>query len=142
MRVAFLTFLVLLGYAAFLFLVFSSVVAIFTKRFSRFWRLCFYLCSIALLALMAVLPLTYTPGVFNDEFANNSIMFWPLSTACSVLALVTFKKPQRYFVLLAVILSIVAFICYAFALPRPRPAPTKAAIRLSPGCLLTFHLSG
>lgn len=132
MRDALLIFLVLLGYAAFLFLLFLSVAAIFTKRFSKFWRLCFYLCSAALVAMMAVLPLTYTPGGINDEFANNSIMFWPLSTACSVLALVAFKRPQRYFLLFAVVLSIVAFICYALTLNSPRPAPTEAASRQVP----------
>ena len=111
-------FLVLLGYAAYLFLVFLSVAAVFTKRFFKFWRLCFYLCSLALLALMAVLPLTYIPRGINDDFANNSILFWPLSTACSVLALVVFKRPERYFVLCAVVLSIVAFFCYALTLPH------------------------
>lgn len=121
MRAALLTLLVLLGYAASLFIVFLSVAAIFTKHFSKFWRLSFYLCSVALVALMAVLPLTYTPGGINDDFASNSIMFWPLSTACSVLALVAFKKPQRYFVLFAVVLSIVAFICYALHCTRPVP---------------------
>src|SRR5215813_779942 len=132
MRAALLTFLVLLGYAAFLFLAFLSVAAIFTKRFFKLWRLCFYLCSLGLVALMAVLPPTYTPGGFNDDFANNSIMFWPLSTGCSVLALVAFRKPQRYFVLFAVVLSIVAFILYAFTLPQSRHAPTKTAVGLTP----------
>lgn len=112
MRLAFLTFLVLLGYAAFLFLVFLSVARVFTKRFSRFWQPCFYLCLLALVALMAVLPLT-NRGRTNDDFVNNAIMFLPLVTACLILPFVAFKKPQRYFALGAVSLSIVAFFCYA-----------------------------
>jgi hypothetical protein len=116
MRVAFLSFLVLLGYAAFLFLAFLSVAAIFTKRFSSFWRPCFYLCSLALVALMAVLPLTYHRGRINDEFGNNSIMFLPLAIACLLLPFVAFKKPHRYFALGTVSLGIVAFVCYAWGL--------------------------
>jgi hypothetical protein len=116
MRLAFLTFLVLLGYAAFLFLAFLLAARIFTKRFSRFWQPCFYLCSLALVALMAVLPLTNRRGRMNDDFANNAIMFLPLATACLVLPFVAFKKPQRYFALGAVSLSIVAFFCYARSL--------------------------
>src|ERR1700722_9722645 len=65
MRVALLMFLVLLGYAAFLFLAFLLVSRIFTKRFSRFWRPCFYLCLLALVALMSVLPLSYHHGRIN-----------------------------------------------------------------------------
>jgi hypothetical protein len=45
----------------------------------------------------------------NDDFANNSIMFLPLATACLVLPFAAFKKPQRYFVLFAVVLSIAGF---------------------------------
>ncbi|HEU0047382.1 MAG TPA: hypothetical protein VFQ43_07235 [Nitrososphaera sp.] len=116
MRLPFLTFLVLLGYAAFLFLAFLFAARIFTKRFSRFWQPCFYLCSLALVALMAVLPLTNRRGRMNDDFANNAIMFLPLATACLVLPFVAFKKPQRYFALGAVSLSIVAFFFYARSL--------------------------
>jgi len=52
----------------------------------------------------------------NDDFANNAIMFLPLATACLVLPFVAFKKPQRYFALGAISLSIVAFFCYARSL--------------------------
>ena len=116
MRVAFLGFLVLLGYPAFLFLAFLSVVRIFTKRFSRLWQPCFYLCLLALVALMSVLPLTYHRGRFNDEFANNSTMLVPLAIVTLVLSFVAFKRPQRYFALSAVSLVIVAFFCYAWSL--------------------------
>ena len=112
MRIAFLGLLVLLGYAAFLFLAFLLVARIFTKRFSKFWQPCFYLCSIALVALMPVLPLT-NRGRMNDDVANNAIMLLPLVIACFVLPFVAFKKPQRYFALVPVSLSIVVFLCYA-----------------------------
>jgi hypothetical protein len=109
MRDAFLMFLILLGYAAFLVVAFMLIASIFTKRFSRFWQPCFYLCSLALVALMAVYPITYIPGGVNDDFANNSLMFLPLVIACLSLPFVAFKKPQRYFALFAVVLSIAAF---------------------------------
>ena len=115
MRVAFLGFLVLLGYAAFLFLAFLTVARIFTRRFSEFWRPCFYLCSIALVALMTVLPVT-NRGRRNDDFANNAIMLLQLVIACLVLPFVAFKKPQRYVALVGVSLSLVVFFCYARSL--------------------------
>lgn len=65
---------------------------------------------------MAVLPLTNRRGRMNDDFANNAIMFLPLGTACLVLPFVAFKKPQRYFALGAVSLSIVVFFCYSRSL--------------------------
>ena len=120
MRVAFLTFLVLVGYAALLFLVFLSVARIFTTRFSRLWQPCFYLCLLALVALMSVLPLTYHRHreAINDDFANNSIMLLPLAIVCLVLPFVAFKRPHRYIALSAVSLVIVAFFCYAWSLSR------------------------
>jgi hypothetical protein len=118
MRVAVLTFLILLGYVAFLFLAFLSASRIFTKRFSRFWQPCFYLCLLALVALMSVLPLTYHRGGINDEFGNNSILLWPLAIVSLVLPFVAFKKPQRYLALGAVSLVIVAFFCYVWSLSR------------------------
>jgi hypothetical protein len=118
MRVALLMFLVLLGYAAFLFLAFLLVSRIFTKRFSRFWRPCFYLCLLALVALMSVLPLTYRRGGVNDEFANNAILLFPLAIVSLVLPLVAFKKPQKYLALGGVSLVIVAFFSYAWSLGR------------------------
>lgn len=116
MRVAFLTFLVLLGPSAILLVSSLSVARIFTNRFSRFWRPCFYFCSAALVALMAVLSLTYHRGRFNDDFANNSTMLMPLAIAYSVLSFVAFKKSQRYFALGAVSLTLVAFLCYWWSL--------------------------
>src|SRR5215475_5290531 len=145
MREAFLTFLILLGPAAFLFLIILSVAFIFMKamealgskptsvtarRFSMLWQLCFYLCSLSLVALMAVLPLTYRPCGINDEFPNNAIMFLPLTAACIVLAFAAFKKPRRYFVLIAVILGTAAFVFYVSSLNSRRPAPLKAAMRI------------
>jgi hypothetical protein len=98
MRNAFLMFLILLGYVAFLVVAFILVASIFTKRFSRFWQPCFYLCSLGLVALMAVYPITYIPADMNNDFGNNSLMFRPLVVACLALPFVAFKKPQRYFV--------------------------------------------
>jgi hypothetical protein len=118
MRVALLMFLVLLGYAAFLFLAFLLVSRIFTKRFSRFWRPCFYLCLLALVALMSVLPLSYHRGRINDDFLNNSILLLPLAIVSLVLPFVAFNKPQRYLALAGVSLLIVAFFCYGWSLGR------------------------
>ena len=107
---ALLTCFVLVGYVAILCVITLLVASIFIKRFSRLWRPCFYLCCTALVALMAVFPLTYSPRGINDEFGNNSIMFLPLCIACLALPFVAFPKPQRYLVIFAVTLSIAAFI--------------------------------
>jgi hypothetical protein len=106
MRAAPLTFLVLLGYVAVLGVAFLLVATIFTKRFSRFWRPCFYLCSLALLALLLLIPIS---GPRSDDFGNNSAMFWPLVLACLALPFAAFKEFQRYIVLSAVILGLAAF---------------------------------
>jgi cytochrome bd-type quinol oxidase subunit 2 len=106
MRIALLTFLVLLGYVAVLGVAFLLLATRLTKRFSRFWRPCFYLCSVALVALLLLIPIS---GPRSDDFANNSAMFWPLVLACLALPFVAFKKSQRYIVLSAVILGLAAF---------------------------------
>jgi len=106
MRAALLTFLVLLGYVAVLSIAFLLVASIFTKRFSRLWRPCFYLCWLALVSLLLLMP---PPGRMGDDFSNNSATFWPLVIACLALPFVVFKKYQRYLVLFAVVLSIAAF---------------------------------
>jgi len=59
MRIALLTFLVLLGYVAVLGVAFLLVATRFTKRFSRFWGPCFYLCSVALVALLLLIPIKH-----------------------------------------------------------------------------------
>lgn len=110
MRNALLTCFILLGYVAILCVIALLVASIFTRRFPRLWRPCFYLCCIALVALMAVFPITYTPGGINDEFGNNAIMILPLCIACLALPFVVFPKPQRYLVMFAITLSIAAFI--------------------------------
>ncbi len=110
MRVTLLTFLVLLGYVAVLSAAFLLAASMFTRRFSRFWRHCFYLCSLALVALLLLIPIS---GPRSDDFANNDAMFWPLVIACLSLPFAAFKKPQRYIVLSAIILSLAAFL-FAF----------------------------
>ena len=110
MRNALLSCFVLLGYAAILCVISLLVASICTKRFARLWRHCFYFCCIALVALMAVFPITYTPRGINDDFGNNSIMFLPLCIACLALPFAAFPKPQRYLVMFAITLSIAAFI--------------------------------
>jgi hypothetical protein len=82
MRAALLTFLVLLGYVAILGVAFLLVASIFTKRFSRFWRPCFYFCLLALAALLLLIPIS---GSISDDFANNDAMFLPLVVACLAL---------------------------------------------------------
>jgi hypothetical protein len=114
MRTALLASFVLLGPVAILGVVFLLVASIFTKRFSRFWRPCFYLCCLALVALMAVFPITYRPGGINDDFGNNSTMFFPLCITCLALPFVVFPKPQRYLVIFAIALSIAAFIGWVY----------------------------
>jgi hypothetical protein len=106
MRNAFLMFLILLGPGAVLVVVFMVVATIFTKRFSRYWRLRFYFCWLALVALMSLVPIS---GLMSDDLGNNSAMFLPLVIACLALPFVAFKKRQRYIVLFAVVLSIAAF---------------------------------
>jgi hypothetical protein len=106
MRQAVLTFLVLVGYAAVLRVAFLLAASIFTKRFSRLWRPCFYFCSLALAALLLLIPIS---GGMSDDFSNNDAMLLPLVVACLALPFVAFKRPQRYIVLFAVVLSIVGF---------------------------------
>jgi len=113
MHTALLVSFVLLGPVAIVTVVFLVVASIFTKRFSRFWRPCFYLCWLALVALMAVLPITFTPGGINDDFGNNSLMFLPLCIACLAVPFAAFPKPQRFIVILAVLVNIAAFFGYA-----------------------------
>lgn len=108
MRVTLLTFLVLLGYVAVFSAAFLLVASIFTKWFSRFWRPCFYLCSLALVALLLLIPIS---GPKSDDFANNDVMFWPLVIVCLTLPFAAFKKHQRYIVLSAIIIR---FSCVSF----------------------------
>jgi hypothetical protein len=112
MRNFLLSCFILLGYVAILFVIALLISAIFTKRFSRLWRPCFYLCCVALAALMAVFPITYFPGGINDDFGNNALMFFPLCIACSALPFAVFAKPQRYLITVAVLMSIAVFFGY------------------------------
>jgi hypothetical protein len=126
MRTALLTSFVLLGYIAILFLLGTIVF----RCFLRFKRASFYSCWVALVALMAIIPVTYVPGGINDDFANNALMFLPLLVVCLALPFAVFPKPKRYLVMFAVLLSIAVFFGYAGWLGKQRPALSKYSSRI------------
>ncbi len=105
--------LVLLSYSALLGCAFLSVQSLITERISRYWKLCFILCAVAMAGWMSYYAVMFIRGGGMMIYRSNLVMFWLLALATLSSAFVGFKYPHRYIAVSTVAL-IVAGYSYAF----------------------------